>query len=232
MEPLKLSKEKYKKIFADNYEGKTIRVFISYSSTEKTFAGAVKEFLEKYGLSIFLAHEDIRPTVDWQEEIIHNLKGCDVFIPMVTQSFSISEWTDQETGMAIALDKFIVPLKLGKDPYGFIGRRQACKFDYENIKESCLKIIQVIKDNSLFRESVKDCLLRSLDKAYSFDNATEIIKELETFETFTKDQANQTIRISIRNNQVRMCREGQKFLELVSKKYNSKIDSDLKGGLR
>jgi hypothetical protein len=79
---------------------------------------------------------------------------------------------------------------------------------------------------------VKDCLLRSLDKAYSFDNATEIIKELETFETFTKDQANQTIRISIRNNQVRMCREGQKFLELVSKKYNSKIDSDLKGGLR
>jgi hypothetical protein len=151
---------------------------------------------------------------------------------MVTQSFSISEWTDQETGMAIALDKFIVPLKLGKDPYGFIGRRQACKFDYENIKESCLKIIQVIKDNSLFRESVKDCLLRSLDKAYSFDNATEIIKELETFETFTKDQANQTIRISIRNNQVRMCREGQKFLELVSKKYNSKIDSDLKGGLR
>lgn len=160
--------------------------------------------MEKYGLLIFLAHEDIRPTADWQEEILRNLKECDIFLPILTEKFSESEWTDQEVGIAIALEKFIIPLKMEKDPYGFIGRFQACNFNDKKIDDSCLKIIGVIKENPSFSLYLIDCLLRILEKAPNFDAATFIIKELEKFETFTEEQFNQIIRISIRNNQVRI----------------------------
>ena len=95
-----LTKEDYEKISADEYEGKTIRIFVSYSSSNKRLAGEIKDSLKKYGLSVFLAHEDIQPTHEWQNEISNNLNGCDVFIPILTRSLRNSEWTDQEIGMA------------------------------------------------------------------------------------------------------------------------------------
>lgn len=194
----------------------------------KVLAGDLKEFLEKYGLSVFLAHEDINPTIDWQEEIVRNLKVCNIFIPILTKEFRESEWTDQETGMAQAFNKLIIPLKVSRNPYGFIGRIQACNIDDKNIESSFPKIISVIKDNSPFRKSLVDCLLRQLDNAGSFNEASWVIKELEKFETFTKEQCNEIIRISIKNNQVRMCRDGKTFLKSIIKKHDSKIDPLLK----
>ena len=92
----KLTKKEKEKIASDNYEGKTIRIFISYSSVNKSLAGEIKRILEQYGLSVFLAHDDIPPLCDWQEEISNSLNGCDVFIPILTHSFRNSDWADQE----------------------------------------------------------------------------------------------------------------------------------------
>jgi hypothetical protein len=229
MVPLKLSKKEYDKVFAENNEGNTVHAFMSYSSTEEAMAGSAKDFLEKYGLSVFLAREDIKPTADWQKEIVYNLKSCDVFMPLLTAKFSKSEWTDQETGMAFALDKFIIPLKVDVNPYGFIWKYQGCPFDTKNIKDSCLKIIQVLRNESSLSESLRDCLLRSLEKAHNFDAANEILKELAVFKIFTGKQINQILRISIKNNQVRMCKEGQNLLETLLETYSSEIDPVLKG---
>lgn len=216
-----VSKREHQKIFKENYNGKKVRVFISYSSKDREVAGSLKRFLEKYGLEVFLAHEDIKPTINWQEEIMQNLKECDVFLPIISPSFGHSEWTDQETGIAIALKKFIVPIKLGKDPYGFISRLQACKGD------SFSSIIQAIKDYSPLKESMIDCLLDVLEKAGNFDSASETIKEIETYETFTRPQVDQIIRISIKNDQVRLSWEGKKFLESIFTEYGAKIDTIL-----
>jgi len=46
----------------------------------------------------------------------------------LTESFAASDWTDQEIGIAVALRKIIVPMKLTLDPYGVIGRYQAQSF--------------------------------------------------------------------------------------------------------
>lgn len=221
-------KEEYKKIFADDYKGKIIRIFISYSTEDKIITGSIKNFLEYYGLSVFLAHEDIRPTADWQAEIIYNLQGCDMFMPLLTENFRNSEWTDQETGMAVILGKFIIPVKIDSIPYGFVGKVQALKFNINNLEESCLEIIKIIESQHLFQESFKDCLIRSLEKAPTFNIAEKLIKELEKFQTFTIEQLNQIIRNAIRNNQIRMCREGSSFLNLLISENSSKIDSALR----
>jgi len=110
-----------------SFKGNLVRVFISYNSANKILAGEIKNELDKYGLITFLAHEDIQPSAIWINEIIRNLKQCDVFLPLLTDSFHDSEWTDQESGYAFALDKLIIPLKIHDIPYGFINQFQALK---------------------------------------------------------------------------------------------------------
>lgn len=223
MTSTKLTEEENKLISVDEYELGIIHVFISYSSEEKLLAGQIKRTLEGYGLSAFLAHDDIPPVCDWQDEISKNLKKCDVFLPILTQSFCESQWCDQETGMAFALDKFIIPLKVDTAPYGFINKIQACKLDVDNPKRTCQEIIKVLKDKQ-FSDRVFDCLVRDLASAPSFDWANDTIKELTKYEKFNKEQINQIIRAAIRNNQFRLSRKGKPFLKSIIEKYAQVID--------
>jgi len=223
MTSTKLTEEETEKINVDEYKLGKILVFISYSTDDKNLAGRIKRILEGYGLSVFLAHDDIPPLCEWQEEISKNLDNCDVFIPILTGSFRMSEWTDQEVGIAYGLEKLIIPLKVDTAPYGFISKIQACKLYVENPVRTCQKIINVLKDNE-FSERVFDCLLRDLESAPTFDYANETVKELTEYENLNKEQINQIIRIAIRNNQFRLSRKGSKFLDSLTKKHASIID--------
>lgn len=119
MSALFLTQEEYDWVH-EKIEGKTTRIFASYSSLDRNLAGTIKDCLENYSLSVFLAHEDIKPTVDWQNELVYNLRGCDIFMPILTGGFNTSEWTNQEVGFAYALGKTILPLKIQVNPNGFI----------------------------------------------------------------------------------------------------------------
>ena len=101
------------------------RLFISHISKEKIKATRLKECLVPYGISGFVAHEDIHPTLEWQDEITRALFHMDAFIAMHTPGFSASHWTQQEIGFAVGRGVKIISLKMGEDPTGFISRRQA-----------------------------------------------------------------------------------------------------------
>ena len=116
-----------------------------------------------------------------------------------------------------------MPLKVNTAPYGLISKIQACKLNAENPRRSCLKIIKVLKD-SQFKESIIDCLLRGLEEACNFADATKVIEELKGFESLKKEQINHIIRIAIRNNQVRLCNAGIIFLRSIIEEHTSKID--------
>lgn len=108
---------------------KKLKVFISYSSDDKFIGGLFKQCFENYaGFSVFLAHEDIFPALEWELKIIKNLKETDVVIPLITDNYRNSEFTDQELGMALALSKIIIPIKLSNiNPYGFIKKTSSFK---------------------------------------------------------------------------------------------------------
>jgi hypothetical protein len=51
-----------------------LKVFISYSSDDKFVGRLFKQYFENYsGFSVFLAHEDISPALEWELKIIKNL---------------------------------------------------------------------------------------------------------------------------------------------------------------
>ncbi|MDI6778481.1 MAG: hypothetical protein QMD77_04835 [Patescibacteria group bacterium] len=53
---------------SSEYIGRTSRVFVSYSTKDKSIAGKIKEQLEIFGLEVFLAHEDINvPLGEWEK---------------------------------------------------------------------------------------------------------------------------------------------------------------------
>lgn len=125
-----------------------MKVFISYSHLDKELAGSVKKELESCGgFKVFLAHEDIQPSNEWIDEILKQLKECHIFIPILTDNFSKSDWTDQEVGIAIAGNKTIIPFKFSIDPHGFMSRYQGLRIPdctESHIMNACNQVGQII----------------------------------------------------------------------------------------
>jgi len=155
--------------------------FLSYSSKNKILAGNIKENLEKYDIDVFLAHEDIEPSEEWQNTIIEKLNQCSIFIPLLTEDFRISKFTDQETGAATILGKVIIPLKIDVDPYGFIAKIQGLKFDELKLNTCCSSIIKKICDKfpAWGHALLQAGLITIFMKSSSFRNAEENAKLLE-----------------------------------------------------
>ncbi len=106
-------------------ETKDFRLFISHISKDKLKATRLKEALKPYDIAGFVAHEDIHPTLAWQDEIERALLTMDAFIAVHTPGFSQSIWTQQEIGFALGRGVKVISFKMGEDPTGFIGKHQA-----------------------------------------------------------------------------------------------------------
>jgi hypothetical protein len=203
-----------------------IRVFLSYSSKDKEFAGQLKAKLETRGFEAFLAHEDIKPTQEWEAEIFKNLKACDAFIPLLSENFAESDWCDQETGFAVSDGKLIIPLKIDVDPYGFIGKIQALKLG-ESIPECCDEIVGIIKNTPLF-DRLREVFIDTFVKSKDFDNANENSDSLESYEPFTADHINRIIRGFLDNYEISHGFRSARVVRRLFKKYEEVIDPDLK----
>ena len=237
MEPEGISSEI---ILKPVYTGKTIRLFISYSTEDKEIAGSIKQYLEAFGLEVFLAHEDLEPSVEWQTEIEQNLRWCDILLPLLTEQYRESNWTNQETGMAYALGKLVVPIKISIDPYGFIARYQALKFEPSKPNTSCKKIIDVIASKEQFLEPVKDCIIRSFVNSSSYIEANKRSKMLSDFAPFNINQCNEIIRAYIYNQQIREGFSSNPFIkdfyeknkEVISPKFRTIFETTIRNQIR
>ena len=126
----------------------SIRVFISHKAENKLLANDIKKSFLTYHVASFVAHEDIEPMKEWQTEIELALFSMDLLVALLTPEFSESNWTDQEVGVAIGREIPVVPIRLGKDPYGFIGKYQAIQ------ETSASKIVEKIIDYLVRHEEI------------------------------------------------------------------------------
>jgi hypothetical protein len=109
-----------------NWNGtKRFRLFISHISKDKLIATRLKEALAHCDIAGFVAHEDIHPTLAWQDEIERALRTMDAMVAVHTVGFAASYWTQQEIGFALGRGIKIISFKYGEDPTGFIGKHQA-----------------------------------------------------------------------------------------------------------
>jgi hypothetical protein len=119
-------------------------VFVSYSVKDAKLAGSLKRELEKEGLKVFLAHEDVEPTEKWRDKIISDLKSSRIFIALRTKNYLGRPYTEQECGFALALNKRILTISIDteSEDMGFCSEFQGQKFksgENSKIFEFCKK---------------------------------------------------------------------------------------------
>lgn len=106
------------------WNGTGLKLFISHTSANKAAVHGIAMFLPGEGVTPFVAHDDIEPSREWQDAIESALYTCDALAAYVTPDFPHSVWTNQEVGFCVARDVLIIPIRIGHDPSGFIGRVQ------------------------------------------------------------------------------------------------------------
>ncbi len=128
---------------------KNMRAFISHLSTTKKIAKRLRDELKNFNIDCFVAHEDIYPTVEWEEQINRALQTMDFFISLHCDGFSNSVWCQQEVGYAVARGVKIIPLKFdGKEnPGGFIGKYQGLSRLQKTGREVAEEIVDIIKND-------------------------------------------------------------------------------------
>jgi hypothetical protein len=203
-----------------------MRIFVSYANHDKRQAGNLKRYLEEiYGFEVFLAHDDIAPTIEWEEAILGELRACDVMILFLTENFDNSVWTDQETGFALARGAKIIPLNAGVNPHGFIARLQALNF--HDVESACIAIVRIIANTPTLRESILDQLIEVLGNSPTYRSAPKILELILEFEGgLTGRQLNQIIGVSGSNNQIYRSFKAKRMLSELISRHREQLNQD------
>lgn len=177
------------------WEHNKFRVFLSHKNEVKMQTAQLKEQLHIYGVSCFVAHEDIHPTIEWQNEIENALFSMDAFVALMTEQFHDSYWTDQEVGVAFGRGIPIISVKLGKDPYGFIGKFQAVPCSWNTAAKEIVTILfKYEKMISAYIEAVKECSC--------FEHGNLLAEMLYKIDTLNEKQENDLVLAFNENIQV------------------------------
>lgn len=121
-------------------------VFLSHRAKYRREVSEVRDALESRGLSCFVAHEDIMPSLSWQSEILNALNTMDVFVGFVTDDFHRGGgWPDQEIGYAHKREVPRVLVKLGSaDPAGMVATEQALSTDWAHAADRILEHLKSV----------------------------------------------------------------------------------------
>lgn len=138
------------------------KVFISHVSKYKESASNLKLKLEPYGISAFVAHEDIKPSKEWEVEIEKALFSMNALCAILTPDFYESSWCDQECGYAFGRNVLTIPIEKGQLPYGMFGKIQAIKSEGKNAQQIAEKVFEAIVDNDKSRVDYTHTLMNMI----------------------------------------------------------------------
>lgn len=144
------------------------KMFISHLTANKDTASRLKTALLDYGITGFVAHEDIEPTKEWQDEIEKALYTMDALCAIIVPDFITSRWCDQELGFAMGRRKLIIPIRKDADPYGFVGKYQGIQSKGKKVSEVANEIFETLCKNEyskpIYTKILADLFINSKNK--------------------------------------------------------------------
>jgi hypothetical protein len=157
------------------WEDGEVRIFLSHLAKNKVETSKLKEHLDDYGMSAFVAHEDIEPTKQWQTEIESALASMDGLVALLAPGFKESNWCDQEVGVAIGRKLPILAVRQGLDPYGFIGKYQALQGVGKTPSALAKEIFELFLPMPNIGAKLTSALVTKLVNSKSFDQSKSLI---------------------------------------------------------
>jgi TIR domain len=162
-----------------------LRVFLSHKAQHKSVASAFKIAMDRFGASCFVAHEDVEPNKLWQAEIERALFSMDVLVALMTPDFADSNWTDQEVGIAIGRGVPVIPIRMGTDPYGFIGKIQALPGGGKAPAVLAKDAYELLWTVTSLRGRLAETLVTRLERAENYSQANDLMHYVEKIERAT-----------------------------------------------
>jgi len=175
------------------------RVFVSHLAKFRRFAGEVQQALQHYGMSAFVAHNDIEPTAEWQDEIELALATCDAMVVLLHPGFHESDWTDQEIGYAMGRGIMIATVRLGTDPYGFIGRFQALEGQGNTAEALAGELFRILRHHRMTRRAVAHGVVECYCQSRSYKAAIRNMGLLEGLAHWDASLSNR-VRAAVKDN--------------------------------
>ena len=164
------------------------KLFLSHISSFKKETAELQKRLHYFGITSFVAHEDIEPTKEWQTEIEIALKTMDGLAALLTTGFHESKWTDQEVGVAMGRSVPILSIRFGTDPYGFIGKYQGIQGSGKDAKQISKEILIVLLNADKSKQRMVNCLVYSFIKSETYAESKEKIGLIEQASFLTAEQ--------------------------------------------
>ncbi len=193
-----------------------LRLFISHKAEVRVLATQIKQACLRIGISCFVAHEDIEPTAEWQTEIERAMQSMDALLALLTPDFHESNWTDQEVGFALGAQVPVIPVKLGQDPYGFVGRYQAVQGQNRSGRELAEEVLAICLDRfDNTRSRMQTALVARFERAESFAQAKDLIRSLEQIDTLPTDLVDRLEAAPTNNSQLENAFEVQRRLPRI-----------------
>jgi len=143
------------------------RLFVSHLSTFKRETALLQASLRRYGISAFVAHVDIEPTKEWQDEIEAALYSMDAVVAILMPGFHESKWTDQEVGVAIGRGVLVIPVMRGLTPYGLMGKFQGLNALGKSVGQIAREIFDIVVASPKTRGRILSCLVDTTLQAES-----------------------------------------------------------------
>lgn len=179
------------------------RLFISHLAAHRVFAAELQEALLSYGISCFVAHNDIEPTLEWQTQIETALATCDALVALLHENFHDSNWTDQEIGFAMGRGVPAFAVRFDQDPYGFIGRFQAFNGNGKRVASLASELFDAYRKNKQTQRRMSEVLVGLFEESGSFADAKTRIDYLDDLELWEPSFSTR-IRSAVKgNSQVR-----------------------------
>lgn len=161
-----------------------LRLFVSHLATERAYAGELQETLFRFGISSFVAHNDIEPSSEWQMQIETALATCDALVALLHDKFHASKWTDQEIGFAMGRGVPTFAVRLGETPYGFIGRFQAFNGNGKSIPNIARELFDCYRKHKQTESKMSEAVVSIFELSDSFATAKERMGYLEELQVW------------------------------------------------
>lgn len=159
------------------------KLFISHLSSFKEKTAQLQTALRKYGISAFVAHEDIHPTKEWQIEIEKALFSMDALAAILVAGFSDSQWTDQEIGIALGRNVLVIPIIKEQTPYGFISKYQGLKTNGKTINQVAESIFVTIANHKSTKNIMANALVEQIFISEHIDTSITKLNLLKRFDS-------------------------------------------------
>jgi nucleoside 2-deoxyribosyltransferase len=176
-----------------------LRLFVSHLAAERAYAGELQENLFRYGISSFVAHNDIEPTSEWQVQIETALATCDALVALLHDKFHASNWTDQEIGFAMGRGVPTFAVRLGETPYGFIGRFQAFNGNGKSAPNLASELFDCYRKHKQTESKMSAAVVSIFELSDSFATAKERMRYLEQLQVWDPSFAGR-IRSAVNTN--------------------------------